>query len=219
MEVYKDLGHLFIHKSTLRFYVKCGCIKKGTYPFLSPRKREPTRIPMASSAWVFRSKNACPRALPKGRPRMEMPPCKAQEKSVDLGRSVRTPCPGGGFLPSTPLRWTPVLQILEREFRNDGAEPLFRPSRSKTSHRWVGLLLGLLGVICFGLHGSGVPSRGFSSLNICGWASWFWSSLSCLFVKSLRGSFKSVKPNRLSSLDWEPPGDFVVGLRGFSSNP
>ena len=40
--------------------------KKGTYPFLGPRKREPTRIPMASSAWVFRPKNACPRALPEG---------------------------------------------------------------------------------------------------------------------------------------------------------
>ena len=57
MALYKDLGHFFIHESTLRFYVKCGCTEKGTYPFLSPRKREPTRIPMASFAWVFRPKN------------------------------------------------------------------------------------------------------------------------------------------------------------------
>ena len=122
MELYRDLGHLFVHESTLRFYVKCGCIPKSTYPFWGPRKQESTRIPMASSAWVFHRKNACPRALPKGRPRMEMPPCKAPQRgistqSVDLGRSVRTCCPGGGFLPPIPLRWTPVLQILEREFR------------------------------------------------------------------------------------------------------
>ena len=93
MELYKDLGRFFIHESPRRFYVKGGCIQKGTYPFLGPRKREPTRIPMASSAWVFRPKNACTRALPKGRPRMETPPCKAQEKWIStqlkMPRSVQ----------------------------------------------------------------------------------------------------------------------------------
>ena len=29
MELYRDWGHLFIHESPLRFYVKCGCIQKG----------------------------------------------------------------------------------------------------------------------------------------------------------------------------------------------
>ena len=37
-------------------------------------------------------------------------------------------------------------------------------------------------------------------------ASWFWGSLSRFFVKSSRGNFESVKPNRLSSLGsfWSP---------------
>ena len=65
MELYKDLGRFFIHESPRRFYGKRGCNQKGHLSLLEPRKREPTRIPMASSAWVFRPKNACPRALPK----------------------------------------------------------------------------------------------------------------------------------------------------------
>ena len=94
---------------------------------------------------------------------MEMPPCKAQEKwistqSVDLGRSVRPPRPGGGFLHPTPLRWTPVLHILEREFRNGGAEPLFWPSRSKTSHpKGVSLSGGYLGYFVSGFMVLGFP--------------------------------------------------------------
>ena len=72
---------LFIYENALPIHVKRGSIK-GIYPSLGPREREPPRIPMASSACVFRPKNACPRALSKGRPRMEMPPCKAQKKWI-----------------------------------------------------------------------------------------------------------------------------------------
>ena len=71
-----------------------------------------------------------------------------------------------------------------------------------------GPLLGLLGLIRFGLHGSGVPSRG-SSLNI-----------EREFQK------REAQPAFLPGGHLGAPGDFVVGLHGsgvpscvFSSNP
>ena len=122
-----------------------------------------------------------------------MPPCKAQEKwictqSVDLGRSVRTFCPGGGFLPPTP-----------------SAGPLFCKSskgsfESVKPNRFSALQIQNLAP----LGGSFQGATWATSFR----ASWFWGSLSCFFVKSSRGRFKSVKPKRLSFLPgfiWAPP--------------
>ena len=66
-----------------------------------------------------------------------------------------------------------------------------------------GATWGLFGLLRFGLHGSGVPSRG-SSLNI-------------------EREFQKREAQPAFLAPWvhlgAPPGDFVVGLRGFSSNP
>ena len=75
-------ANLFTYESALPIHINVPASIKGTYPFLGPRKREPTRILMTSSALVFRTKTACPRALPKGRPSLEMPPCEAASHSL-----------------------------------------------------------------------------------------------------------------------------------------
>ena len=60
-----------------------------------------------------------------------------------------------------------------------------------------GAAWGLFGLLRFGLHGSGVPSRG-SSLNI-----------EREFQKC------EAQPAFLPGFIWEPPGDFAVGLHGY----
>ena len=123
MELYRDLGRFFIHESPRRFYVKCACIQKGHLSLCGPRKREPSRIPMASSALVFRPKNACPRALHKGRPRMEIPPCMAQEKWISTQLKMRHSVKGINrelihgwkmmvFGPQAPRSWAFSIEYL-----------------------------------------------------------------------------------------------------------
>ena len=170
MELYKDLGRFFIRESLRRFLREMWLHpKRALIPFGAPGSEIQPESPWQVLAGFFVLRMRVPEPFPKEGLGWKCPhvrPRKSGEvpQSVDLGRSVRTSCPGGGFLPPTPLRWTPVLHILEREFRNGGAEPLFRPSSPKPRTPRGGVSqLGLLGLIRFGLHGSGVPSRGFSS--------------------------------------------------------
>ena len=118
-----------------------------------------------------------------------MPPCKAQEKRISQSTLVGVLEPPVRGEVSSPL--TP------------SAGPLFCKSsrgsfESVKPNRFSGLADPK----------PHTPSVCFTGAT---WAtlfraSWFWDSLSCFFVESSRGNFKSVKPNRLSSLGviWAP---------------
>ena len=93
---------------------------------------------------------------------MEMPPCKAPEnwispQSVDLGRSVRPFCPGGGFLPPTPLRWTLFCQSSRGSF--EMMEPNRLLGLAGPKHRTArgGVLWGYLGSFVLGFMVLGFP--------------------------------------------------------------
>ena len=81
------------------------------YPFFAPGSESQPESPWQVLPGYFVLRMHVSEPFPKEGLGWKCPPCKAQEKwistqSVDLSRSVRTPCPGGGFLPPTPLRWT-----------------------------------------------------------------------------------------------------------------
>ena len=102
-----DMNNVVIYKNTRPIHVKCGSIHEGHLSISCAPEARANPNPDGKFCLELCPEDACPRALPKGRPRIEMPPCKAQEKwistqSVDLGRSVRPFRPGGGFLPLTP---------------------------------------------------------------------------------------------------------------------
>ena len=139
--------------------------KRALIPFWVPGSESQPESPWQVLPGYFVLRMHVQEPFPKKGLGWQCPPCKAQEKwistqSVDLGRSVRPPRPGGGFLPPTPLRWTLFCTSSRGSF--ESVKPNRFSGLEGPKPRTAGgvSLRGLLGA-CLGYFVSGFMVLGF----------------------------------------------------------